>query len=335
MRSPSPYPPHPAPRLGYCLGLCLGLLLATAQASAMGPRPDELPRFAGDLQSTVYEGYSSAGEGKLLSYTLVVQFSGCPDRADFDLELDADRPVALLPGVEQLDRDETCLRITDIFRDKDAETLRGRLGGCERGGLAATIPVDCPEGCSPPEILLRHGCAHAETWIAGQPQIMDNRTAPRNLGWIGGPQHTLVGFHFSDLRPGPLQIAFSRDQDADLEVIAVNFISDPEAEHTARVESLGAEDNVYSAVVHAPGEYEMLLLLASGEPLDRVEGRVSPATPLAPARAATDYAAASVARDARTDGDGTFSFAVDNCAGAWARRNGLCPERPEDMEKAK
>ncbi|MGE4293903.1 MAG: hypothetical protein AB7E32_17050 [Desulfovibrio sp.] len=335
MYTPSPYAcPTPTPGLGLCLGLCLGLLLA-AQASAMGPRPDELPRFAGDTHQTVYEHYSSAQDGRLLSYTLVAQFSGCPDQAGFDLEVDGDRPVVLLPGVEQVDRGETCLHIAEIRRGEDTGTLHGRLAGCERGDLTATIPVDCPEGCSPPEILLRHDCAYAETWVAGQPEIMDNRTAPRELGWIDGPRQTLAGFHFLALKPGTFQIIFSRDQDADLEVLAVHFVSNPEDEHTARIESLGAEENVYSAVVYTPGEYELLVLLASEDPLEHVEGRVVPATPVAPTAVRTDYAAATVPEEARTGNDGFFSFAVDQCAGAWARRHGLCPPelRPEGVDK--
>lgn len=325
MRLSSPYLcPTPSAVLVFCMICCL---LPGAQASAMGPRPDELPRFEGDTDSTVFESYSSAKDGQLLSYTLVAQFSGCPDQAEFSLNVDAKLPVVMLPGVEQLERDDTCLRIEEIFRGEETNTVQGRLGGCERGGLTATIPLDCPEGCSPPTIQIEHDCAHADVWVAGQPEIMDSRTAPRELGWIEGPHHTLVGFHFSALQAGPFQIRFSRDADPELEVVAVHFISDPEAAHTARVESLGADGNLYSTVVHAPGEYEMLVLLSSEDPLDRIEGQLIPPTPVVPTAVETDYAAATRQDNAEIQADGSFSFIVDHCAGAWGRRNGLCPEK--------
>lgn len=340
MPSPNPHP-NPAPgRSGHprnvlrpLLWLCLALLPA-APALGMGPRPDALPRFAGDPRSTVYESYSTAREGRLTSYTLVLQFAGCPGGATFELELDADRPALFLPDAEQLDRDETCQRLTDLARGKTGEVLRGAIGGCERGGLAFTAPVDCPEGCSPPEFRLTHDCARGEVWVAGQPEIMDGEPAPRELGWIGGARHTLAGFRFSALRPGPLRIELDTDQDPELKVLAVHFVSDPEAGHTARVESLGAEGSVYSAMVHTPGEYELILLLGGEEPLTRVAGRVVPATPLAPAPLDSDYAAACVPEGAVTGPDGAFSFAVDDCAGAWGRRNGLCsPRDTEDIGK--
>lgn len=313
----------PALMLGFCLGYCL---LMAAPASGMGPRPDELPRFAGDTHQTVYEAYSTAEQGRLLAYTVVVQFAGCPDQAGFVFDLEAEQDAVLLPGVEQLGRDETCMRLDGLERGRDMTRLRGRLGGCERGGLTATIPVDCPEGCSPPTLELRHDCAHAEVWIAGQPEIMDGHSAPRGLGWLDAPRHTMVGFHFSDLRPGPLQLVFSRNEDAELHVAAVHFVSDPEAEHTARVESLGAAENVYSAMVHAPGEYELLILLSGEEDLSEVAGQVIPAAPLRAVPVETDYAAATQPAGSRVDRDGRFVFPVDNCAGAWGRRNGLCPD---------
>jgi hypothetical protein len=336
MRPPHPHPecrflPPPLLALALCLGCCL---LHAAPALAMGPRPDALPRFQGDTHQTIYEAYSTAEKGRLQAYTLVAQFAGCPDQARFSLKVDADQDAVMLPGVEQLDRDETCLRLSDIRRGRDTALLRGVLGGCDQAGLTATVPIDCPDGCTPPEIELEHDCAYAEAWVAGQPGIMDSHPGPRGLGWMDGPRHTLAGFHFSDLRPGPLQIVFSRKQDRELEVIAVHFVSDPEAEHTARVESLGAQNNVYSAMVHAPGEYELLILLSGGEDLEQVDGRVIPATPLRPVELETDYAAATLSRNAVLGEDGWFEFAVDNCAGQWSRRHGLCPPRPQDLPAA-